>query len=89
MSRNKNIKADRESKELSVNLEWMLCPESLSKAWFFIDYGPNVDLFCDKDNVKVYNTYNNIINQYIITFPFLQTSAIDLSINFPVLKLSL
>ena len=30
--KDKNIEADRESRELSVDLEWMLCSKSLLKA---------------------------------------------------------
>ena len=41
---NKSIEADRESKELSVDLEWTVCLKSLLKALVFLNYTPKVDL---------------------------------------------
>ena len=41
----KNIEADRESRELSVDLEWMLCSESLSKALLLLNYTPINQLY--------------------------------------------
>ena len=50
MPGDKNIEADRKSRELSVDLEWMLCSESLSKALVLLNYTPKVDLFASNVN---------------------------------------
>ena len=52
----KNIEADRESRELSGDLEWMLCSKSLSKALVLLNYTPKVDLFASNVNHQ-FHTY--------------------------------
>ena len=46
---NKNIEADRESRELSVDLEWMLCWKS---------YAPKTDLFASNLNYQFHTYYS-------------------------------
>ena len=55
-SGDKNIEAEKESRELSVDLEWMLCSNSLSKAMVMLNYTPKVDLFASNVNYQ-FNTY--------------------------------
>ena len=45
MPEGKNVKADRESRELSVKLEWMLCSKSLSKALLLLNHTPINQLY--------------------------------------------
>ena len=54
--RDKTIEADRESRELPVNLEWMLCSESLSEAWVLLNYTPVAGLFASNVNHQ-FRTY--------------------------------
>ena len=42
----KNIEAHRESKQLLVDLDYMLCSKSLSKTPVLLNYKPKVDFFC-------------------------------------------
>ena len=46
----KNIEADRESRKLFVDLEWMLYFKSLSKAVMLLNYTANVDLLSSNAN---------------------------------------
>ena len=54
----KNIEADRESRELSVNLEWMLCLKSLWKALVLLNYTPKVALFASNVNHQFHTYYS-------------------------------
>ena len=54
----KNIEADRESRELSVDLESMLCSKSLSKALVLLNYTPKVDLFASNVNHQFHSYYS-------------------------------
>ena len=44
ISVNKNINADRESRELPYDLEWILCPKSLNKALKVLKFNPEKDM---------------------------------------------
>ena len=46
----KNIEAHRESKELLVDLDHMLCSKSLSKTLVLLNYKPKVDFFASNLN---------------------------------------
>ena len=52
----KNINADRESRELSCNLEWILCPKSLHKALKILKFNPEADMFASNINYQ-FHTY--------------------------------
>ena len=54
----KNIEADRESRELSVDLEWMLYLKSLSKALVLLNYTPKVDLFASNVSHPFHTYYS-------------------------------
>ena len=52
----KNISADRESRELSYDSQWMLCPKSLHKALKILKFNPEADLFANNINYQ-FRTY--------------------------------
>ena len=52
----KNFNGDRESRELSYDLEWMLCPKSLYKALKILKFNPEADLFASNINYQ-FQTY--------------------------------
>ena len=52
----KNINADRESRELSYDLEWMLCPKILHKALKILKFNPEADMFASNINYQ-FHTY--------------------------------
>ena len=52
----KNINADRESRDLSYNLELMLCPKSLHKALKILIFNSEVDMFASNENYQ-FQTY--------------------------------
>ena len=52
----KNINADRESRELSYDLEWMLYPKSLHKALNVLKFNPEADIFASNINYQ-FDTY--------------------------------
>ena len=54
----KNIEADRESRQLSVDLEWILCSKSSSKALVLLNYKPKVDLFASNVNYQFHTYYS-------------------------------
>ena len=49
----KNINADRESRELSYDLEWMLCPRSLHTALKILKLNPQADMFASNYKLPV------------------------------------
>ena len=49
----KNINADKESRELSYDLEWMLCPKILHKALKNIEIQPRGRHVCKKYKLPV------------------------------------
>ena len=51
-----NINADRESRELSYDLEWMLCPKSSHKALKILKFNPEADMFTSNINHQ-FHTY--------------------------------
>ena len=53
-----NINADRESRELSYNLEWMLCPKSLHKALKIVKFNQEADKFTSKINHQFYTSFS-------------------------------
>ena len=54
----KNIEAHRESKELLVDLDYMLCSKSLPKALVLLNYKPKVDLFASNVNHQFHTYYS-------------------------------
>ena len=52
----KNINADRESRELSYDLEWMICPKSLHKVLKIFKFNPEADMFASNTNYQ-FHTY--------------------------------
>ena len=52
----KNINAERESKELSYDLEWILCPKSLHKVLNILKFNPQADMFVSNINYQ-FQTY--------------------------------
>ena len=52
----KNINADRESRELSYELEWMLCPKILHKALKILKFNSEADMFASNINYQ-FHTY--------------------------------
>ena len=52
----KKINADRESWELSYDLEWMLCPKSLNQALKISKFNPGADIFAISLNYQ-FHTY--------------------------------
>ena len=52
----KNINADRESRELSYDLEWILWPKSLHKALKILKFNPEADIFASNINYQ-FHTY--------------------------------
>ena len=56
--KDKNIEADRESRELSVDLEWMLCSKSLLKALVLLNYTPKIDSFANNVNHQFHTYYS-------------------------------
>ena len=54
----KNIDTDRESRELSVYLEWMVCSKSLLRALVLLNYSPKVDLFASNVNHQFHIYYS-------------------------------
>ena len=51
-----NINADRESRESSYDLEWMLCPKSLHKALKILKFNTEADMFASNINYQ-FHTY--------------------------------
>ena len=51
-----HINADRESRELSYNLEWMLCPKILHKALKILNFNLEADMFASNINYQ-FHTY--------------------------------
>ena len=51
-----NINADRESRELSYDLEWMLYPKSLHKALKILKFNPEAGMFASNINYQ-FHTY--------------------------------
>ena len=51
ISGDKNIETDRESRELVVDLEWMLCSENLWKALMLLNHTPRL-IFWKKNKTK-------------------------------------
>ena len=47
----KNVVADREFKEFSFDLEWMLCPKSLHKALKILKFNPEANMADPKAKV--------------------------------------
>ena len=58
ISGDKNIEADRESRKLFVDLEWMLYFKSLSKAVMLLNYTANVDLLSSNANHQFHTCYS-------------------------------
>ena len=58
ISGNKKIEGERESRELSVDLEWMLCSKILSKALVLLNYTPKVYLFKSNTNHQFHTYYS-------------------------------
>ena len=54
----KNTEAGRESRKLFVDLEWMLCSKSLSKAVVLLNYAANVDLLPSNANHQFHTCYS-------------------------------
>ena len=54
----KNTEVDRESRELSADLKWMLCSKSLSKALVSLNYTPKVNLFASNVNHQFHTYYS-------------------------------
>ena len=52
----KNIDADKEFRELSYDLEWMLCPQSLHKALKLLKFNPAADMSASNINYQ-FHTY--------------------------------
>ena len=45
---------DKEPRELSYNLEWMLCPKNLHKALNILKFNPQTDMFANPKAKAVY-----------------------------------
>ena len=58
MQGHKNINADRESRELSHDLEWILCPKILHKALKILKFKPEADMFASNINYQ-FHTYSS------------------------------
>ena len=56
--RHQNINADRESKELSYDLERMLCPKSLHKALKILKFSLKADMFASNINYQFYTYFS-------------------------------
>ena len=56
--RHQNINADRESKELSNDLERMLCPKSLHKALKILKFSLKADMFASNINYQFYTYFS-------------------------------
>ena len=54
-----NINADRESRELSYDLEWMLCPKSLHKSLKILKFNPEADMFASTINYRFHTYFSN------------------------------
>ena len=54
----KNINADRESKELPYDLEWMLCPKILHKALKILKFSTEADMFASTIYYQVHTYFS-------------------------------
>ena len=71
----KNIETDKEFREVSVYLEWMLCSKILSKALVLLNYTPKVDLF-------ISNVNHNILGKLTMVFSYIQNSELCTSSTY-------
>ena len=54
----KNINVDRESRELSYDLEWMLCPKNLHKALKILKFNPEESMFASNINYQFHTSFS-------------------------------
>ena len=90
----RDINADRESRELSYDLEWMLFPKSLHKALKILKFNPEADMFTSNINYQ-FHTYfpykadskAKAVESFTVSWHFLKFYAFPpFSINSRTLK---
>ena len=90
----RDINADRESRELSYDLEWMLFPKSLNKALKILKFNPEADMFKSNINYQ-FHTYfpydadskAKAVESFTVSWNFLKFYAFPpFSINSRTLK---